>query len=100
MTHQQPRRSAQSFSANRWINGTRQPSDELLEKLAEWMVKDGYLKSRQKSRLLKELLRLKYMEHLSPFVRKLARDFHQSLIISPLLRVAKPAPAYQAKRRS
>jgi transcriptional regulator with XRE-family HTH domain len=66
---------AQGFvSAPGWAkieNGTRQPSDELLEKLANWMVKDGYLKSRQKSRLLEELLSLKYMEHLSPFVRRL-----------------------------
>lgn len=95
---------AQGFvSAPGWAkieNGTRQPSDELLEKLANWMVKDGYLKSRQRSRLLEELLSLKYMEHLSPFVRRLARDFHRSLILSPLLRAAEPAPAYQAKRKN
>jgi transcriptional regulator with XRE-family HTH domain len=94
---------AQGFvSASGWAkieNGTRQPSDELLEKLTDWMVKDGYLKSRQKSRLLDELLSLKYMENLSPFVRRLARDFHQSLTAAPLLRVAEPASAYRAKKR-
>ena len=95
---------AQGFvSAPGWAkieNGTRQPSDELLEKLADWMVKDGYLKARQKPRLLDELLSLKYMEHLSPFVRRLARDFHQSIATSPLLRVAEPAPTYRIKRKS
>ena len=94
---------AQGFvSASGWAkieNGTRQPSDELLEKLTEWMVKDGYLKPRQRARLLDELLGLKYMEHLSPFVRRLARDFHQSLTAAPLLRVAEPASTYRAKRR-
>ncbi len=74
---------AQGFvSAAGWAkieNGTRQPSDELLEKLTDWMVKDGYLKSREKARLLDELLCLKYTEHLSPFVRRLARDFYQSI---------------------
>jgi transcriptional regulator with XRE-family HTH domain len=94
---------AQGFvSAPGWAkieNGTRQPSDELLEKLTDWMVKDGYLKPRQKSRLLDELLSLKYMENLSPFVRRLARDFHQSLTAAPLLRVAEPASAYRARQR-
>jgi len=95
---------AQGFvSAAGWAkieNGTRQPSDELLEKLTDWMVKDSYLKARQKPRLLDELLSLKYMENLSPFVRRLARDFHQSLMdAAPLLRVAEPEAAYRAKRR-
>lgn len=94
---------AQGFvSAPGWAkieNGTRQPSDELLEKLADWMVKDGYLKSREKARLLDELLSLKYMEHLSPFVCRLARDFHYSLTNAPLLRVAEPSPTYRAKRK-
>lgn len=72
----------------------------MLEKLADWMVKDGYLKSRQKTRLLDELLSLKYMEHLLPFVRRLTRDFHQSLSAPPLLRVAEPTPVYRAKRRT
>ncbi len=74
---------AQGFvSASGWAkieNGTRQPSDELLQKLAEWMEKDGYLKSSEKTRLLDELLSLKYMKHLSPFVRRLAENFHRSL---------------------
>ncbi|MBU3665097.1 MAG: helix-turn-helix transcriptional regulator [Chthoniobacterales bacterium] len=94
---------AQGFvSAPGWAkieNGTRQPSDDLLEKLTDWMVKYGYLKLREKSRLLDELLSLKYMEHLSPFVCRLARDFHQSITTTPLLRVAEPAPTYRAKRK-
>ena len=94
---------AQGFvSASGWAkieNGTRQPSDELLEKLTEWMVRDGYLKARQRERLLEELLGLKYMEHLSPFVRRLARDFHESLTGTSLLRAAEPAAVYRAKRR-
>lgn len=57
--------------------GTRQPSDELLEKLTNWIVKKGYLRPPQQSRPLDELLSLKYMENLLPFVRRLARKFHQ-----------------------
>lgn len=95
---------AQGFvSAPGWAkieNGTRQPSDELLEKLTDWMVKDGYLKARQKSRLLDELLSLKYMENLSPFVRRLACDFHRSLTCAPVLRVAESGAVYRAKRNS
>lgn len=64
------------------------------------MVKDGYLKSRHRTRLLDELLSLKYMEHLSPFVRRLALGFHKSLSVSPLLRVAETTPGYRAKRRT
>jgi transcriptional regulator with XRE-family HTH domain len=64
-------------------NRTRQPSDEILEKPADWMLKDDYLKSRWKSELLDELLSLKYMAHLPPFVRRLPRDFHQSLTCPP-----------------
>jgi len=78
---------AHSFvSALGWAkikNRTRQPSDEILEKPADWMLKDGYLKSRWQSEPLDELLSLKYMEHLPPFVRRLPRDFHQSLICPP-----------------
>jgi transcriptional regulator with XRE-family HTH domain len=74
---------AQGFvSAPGWAkieNGTRQPSDELLEKLTDWMVRDGYLKTRERGRLLDELLCLKYSEHLSPFVRRLARDFYHGI---------------------
>lgn len=63
-----------------WIkieNGTRHPSDELLQKIVDWLVRDGYLKANEKESTLDEFLTLKYMSHLSPFVRKLARD-HQS----------------------
>lgn len=81
-------------------NGTRQPIDELLEKITDWMVKDGYLKQRQKSQLLDELLSLKYMENLSPFVSRMARDFHGSLTGAPLLRVAEPRAVYRAKRKT
>lgn len=80
-------------------NGTRQPSDELLEKLTDWMVRDGYLKVRERTPLLEELLSLKYMEHMSPFVRRLASEFYRALTPGPLLRVAEDAPLYQAKRR-
>jgi hypothetical protein len=54
------------------------------------MVKDGDLKARQRERLLEELLGLKYMEHLSPFMRRLVRGFHDSLTSVPLLRATKP----------
>jgi transcriptional regulator with XRE-family HTH domain len=95
---------AQGFvSAPGWAkieNGTRQPSDELLEKLTDWMVKDGYLKQRQKSQLLDELLSLKYMENLSPFVSRMARDFHGSLTGAAVLRVAESGAVYRAKRKT
>ena len=72
---------AQGFvSAPGWAkieNGTRQPSDELLENLTDWMVKDGYLTAEDRDRMLDELLSLKYMEHMSPFVRKLAKSHHE-----------------------
>jgi transcriptional regulator with XRE-family HTH domain len=76
-------------------NGTRQPSDELLEKLAEWMVKDGYLKSREKVRLLDELHCLKYMEHLSPFVSRLARNHYHELKSSASVKVATERPQHK-----
>jgi hypothetical protein len=63
------------------------------------MVKDGYLKSRQRERLLEALLGLRYMEHLSPFVRRLARRFHDSLTSVLLLRATEPEAVYRAKRR-
>ena len=62
-----------------WVkieNGTRHPSDDLLKKIVDWLVRDGYLKPAEKESTLDEFLTLKYMSHLSPFVRKLARDYH------------------------
>lgn len=93
---------AQGFvSTPGWVkieNGTRQPSDGLLESLADWMVKDGYLELRKRSLFLDELLSLKYMEHLSPFVRRLAREYHAACAPPHLLKAAED-PAYPAKPR-
>lgn len=64
-----------------WVkieNGTRHPSDELLKKIVDWLVKDGYLQTSEKDSTLDEFLTLKYMSHLSPFVRKLAREYSGS----------------------
>lgn len=89
---------AQGFvSAPGWAkieNGTRQPSDTLLEKLVAWLVKDHYVKKTESSRLLDELQALKYMSHTSLFVRKLARDYHaRHHDASALLRAAGEPPA-------
>ena len=75
-------------------NGTRQPSESLLESFADWMVKDGYLNSRKKNDFLDELLSLKYMDHLSPFVRRLAREYHAACVPGFLLRAAEEDAAY------
>lgn len=58
-------------------NATRQPSDTLLEKLVAWLEKDRYVTKREGADLLEELLTLKYMGHLSPFVRRLARMHYE-----------------------
>jgi transcriptional regulator with XRE-family HTH domain len=60
-------------------NGSRQPSDALLEKLVVWLEKDRYVTKREGKPLLEELLTLKYMGHLSPFVRHLARLHYEEL---------------------
>jgi len=83
---------AQGFvSTPGWVkieNGTRQPSDVLLEKLVVWLEKDGYIKKADVPRMLDHLLSLKYMNHLSPFIRRLARNYHEALAPLNLLRVA------------
>lgn len=94
---------AQGFvSAPGWAkieNGTRQPSDSLLENFAAWMVKDGYLNPREKDTFLDELLSLKYMEHISPFVRRIAREYHSTFFSPRSLKAAEDDTAYKAKRR-
>lgn len=60
-----------------WIkieHGTRHPSDELLKKFVDWLVRDGYLKASEKESTLDQFLALKYTCHLSPFVRKMAHN--------------------------
>ena len=93
---------AQGFvSTPGWVkieNGTRQPSDVLLEKLASWLVKDGYIRPAEKKPLLEELLTLKYMEHLSPFVRRLATGYHEA-IKSEEMPLAAEDPHPRARRR-
>lgn len=83
---------AQGFvSTPGWVkieNGTRQPSEALLEKFVGWLEKDGYIRSLEKTALLEELLSLKYMNHLSSFVRRLARSYHEKMVRPVLLRVA------------
>lgn len=79
-----------------WVkieNGTRHPSDELLKKIVNWMCQDGYIKQNEKESLLDEFLTLKYMGHLSPFVRKLATEHLNSSQSFGTLKAAEdPAP--------
>ena len=58
------------------------------EKLVAWLEKDRYLTMKEGHQMLDELLSLKYMNHLSPFIRRLARDYHEALAPLGLLRVA------------
>ncbi len=88
---------AQGFvSAPGWAkieNGSRQPSDALLEKLVDWLEKDLYVTKKESRPLLDELLTLKYLNHLSPFVRQLAQEHRTKIENSrPLLRVAEDPP--------
>jgi len=75
---------AQGFvSTPGWVkveNGTRQPGDSLLEKLVSWLEKDHYVTKRDGERLLEELMALKYMNHASPFIRRLAQQYHEELV--------------------
>jgi hypothetical protein len=69
-----------------WVkieNGSRHPSDDLIAKIVYWLAKDGYIKVSEKEALLDEFLTLKYMGHLSPFVRKLAQNHQVSKSPSP-----------------
>ncbi len=88
---------AQGFvSTPGWVkveNGTRQPGDALLEKLVAWLEKDRYVSKRDGGRLLEELLSLKYMNHASPFIRRVVRSYHETLTApSVLARVAEEPP--------
>jgi hypothetical protein len=78
------------LKAEKMENGTRQPSDLLLTNLVAWLVKDRYIKKNESGLLLDELLTLKYMGHLSPFVRDLARRHHDLHFVQShsLLKVA------------
>ena len=73
-----------------WVkieNATRHPSDALLYKLCDWLEKEGRVDAAQKQSLLEELLSLKYMNHLSPFVCRLASDYYKTLEIPNVLRL-------------
>jgi len=92
---------AQGFvSTPGWVkieNGTRQPSDALLEKLVNWLEKDRYIRAVENRSLLDELLCLKYMNHLSPFMRRLAGSFHEALEPMELLRAGDEPPKPRKK---
>ena len=65
-----------------WVkieNGTRQPSDSLIEKLVQWAVANNHLSQDDSAGLQQELLALKYMNNLSPFVCRLAKDYYDTL---------------------
>ena len=65
-----------------WVkieNATRHPSDALLDKMCDWLEKEGHVNAAQKQALLEELLSLKYKKHLSPFVSRLAEDYYKTL---------------------
>jgi transcriptional regulator with XRE-family HTH domain len=73
-----------------WVkieNATRHPSDELINKMCDWLEKEGHVDAAQKKALLEELLCLKYMDNLSPFVSRLASDYYKTLVIPNILRV-------------
>ncbi len=58
-----------------WIkleNGQRQASDRLLAQFVRWMVVEHAITPTAATRLLDELITLKYLGHSSPFVRALA----------------------------
>ena len=88
---------AQGFvSTPGWVkieNGTRQPGDALVEKLVAWLERDGYVTPTAGEHLRDELLALKYMGHVSPFVRRLARGYYEELSGPKVLaRVAEEPP--------
>lgn len=92
---------AQGFvSTPGWVkieNGTRQPGDALVEKLVAWLERDGYVTAAKKEHLRDELLALKYMGHVSPFVRRLAGEFYDELSAPKVLaRVAEDSPGLPA----
>lgn len=65
-----------------WVkieNGSRQPSDALIEKLVLWAVTNNHLSQEDSDGLQQELLALKYMNNLSPFVCSLAKNYYDTL---------------------
>ena len=86
---------AQGFvSTPGWVkieNATRHPSDAMLNKMCDWLEKEGHVTPAQKQALMEELLSLKYMNHLSPFVSRLAADYYKTLEIQNVLRVPEKA---------
>jgi transcriptional regulator with XRE-family HTH domain len=94
---------AQGFvSTPGWVkieNGTRQPSDTLLEKLVNWAQNDGYVTKDERDNLLQELLSLKYMTHLSPFVSRLAKNYYETVNRPNVLLAPKVTREYGAKKQ-
>jgi transcriptional regulator with XRE-family HTH domain len=74
---------AQGFvSAPGWAkieNGQRQPGDKLLQELVLWMQKSRHVTDQEGKLLHEELLAIKYMNHSSPFIRRLAGEYHERL---------------------
>lgn len=65
-----------------WVkieNGSRQPSDALIEKFVQWAVANNHLSQENSAPLQEELLALKYMNNLSPFVCRLAKEYYDTL---------------------
>lgn len=83
------------ISAPGWIkleNGQRSPSEELIEKLAAWLVHDKYLRSLAAKELKEELLTLKYLGSNSTFLRGLAQGHAKTLANGEDLLTNRPMP--------
>jgi len=77
-----------------WVkieNATRNPSDELISTLCDWLAKEGHVDAAQKQALLEELLCLKYVNSLSSFVSRLTSDYYKTLVIPNILRLPEKA---------
>lgn len=94
---------AQGFvSTPGWIkieNGQRQASEKLIEKLAQWLVADKYMRTGVAHALKEELLVLKYLGNRSPFVREMARDRAKGLPDGGVALLAEEPAAYKARQR-
>ena len=92
---------AQGFiSAPGWIkieNGQRQASEKLIERIAQWLVADKYMRAGAVNELKEELLTLKYLGSRSTFVREMARTHAKKLPSSAVLLAAEEPGAYKAK---
>lgn len=95
---------AQGFvSTPGWIkieNGQRQASEKLIEKLAQWLVSDKYMKSTAAKNLQEELLILKYLGNRSPFVREMATDRAKNLPDKGIALLAEEPAAYKARKKA